>query len=53
MGNPVVPHLWDDQGKTSWYIQPSKLEMAWLADAACEYVSLFEQAQTQDFTMGM
>lgn len=52
-GDKVVPYLWEYQGEISWYIAPSKLEMAGLADAACEYVSLFEQTQTQEFTMRM
>lgn len=52
-GTEVVPHLWDDYGKVSWYIAPSKLELLALQDAACEYVSLFDQSQEEGYTMGM
>lgn len=52
-GGEVTPYLWDYQGKVSWYTEPSKLELLALQDAACEYVSLFDQSQEKGYTMGM
>lgn len=52
-GNDVTPHMWTDCGEISWYVRPGKLELMGLAEAAGEYVNLFRQEQSEDFSMGM
>lgn len=52
-GSGTIPHLWTDCGEISWYVRPTKLELMGLAEAACDYVNLFNQEQAEDFSMGM
>ena len=38
----AVPHIWDDDGKPHWYVQPSEKDMAALGEAVSEYAELFQ-----------
>ena len=40
--NTNVPHIWIYQGKASWYGSPTASEIKKLAQAAREYIKLFE-----------
>ena len=41
-GGKTVPHIWIDLGEASWYKAPTSLEIKKLAQAAREYIALFE-----------
>lgn len=48
--NGVMPHIWDDYGKASWYVyHPNSRDYQTLTDAVSDYLEVFqEQAQTAD-----
>lgn len=48
--NGVMPHIWDDYGKASWYVYyPGSRDYQTLTDAVSDYLEVFqEQAQTAD-----
>lgn len=46
----VLPHIWDDYGKISWYVyQPDSRDYQQLTDAVTDYLEVFqEQSQSAD-----
>lgn len=46
----VMPHIWDDHGKASWYVyQPTSRDYQTLSHAVSEYLDVFmEQTQQPD-----
>lgn len=40
----VLPHIWDDYGKTGWYVyKPTKTDYKQLAEAVGTYLSVFQE----------
>ena len=42
----VIPHLWDDYGKVSWYVyQPEQADYKLLAGDVDEYLQIFQNQE--------
>lgn len=42
----VIPHLWDDYGKVSWYVyQPEQADYKLLAGVVDEYLQIFQNQE--------
>ena len=40
----ITPHIWDDNGKLSWYVyQPSSQDYQTLSDATSDYLQIFQE----------
>lgn len=55
ISDPLTPHIWVYGGKAEWYGSPTYADKESIADAACEYVRLFdpEQEEGNDVEMSM
>ena len=42
----ITPHIWDDNGKLSWYVyQPSSQDYQTLSDATSDYLQIFQEME--------
>ena len=42
----ITPHIWDDNGKLSWYVyQPSSQDYQTLSDAVSDYLQIFQEME--------
>ncbi|MDY3692557.1 MAG: hypothetical protein SO072_11410 [Dysosmobacter sp.] len=42
----ITPHIWDDNGKPSWYVyHPSSQDYRTLSDAVSDYLQIFQEME--------